>query len=175
MPFINKPDSSRDLIIFLISFISSLVTIDVVLPDLNIFLWIAASVSDAAAAVNRNGIKTLLPAGLTTLFIKGNTVFSNYSKSLSKNPLDCPILCNWVFDDFILAEELFAKALQSFETFLLVNSNLCGKLFLSLELSITFDESFKVTLVSFFIPDFNLLSCELDSFSFKVLYWVILF
>ena len=28
----------------------------------------------------------------------------------------------------------------------------------------------KVTLGAFFIPDFNLLSCELDNFTFKVLY-----
>ena len=70
----------------------------------------------------------------------------------------------------MLAEELFAKALRSFETCVLVNNNLCGKLFSSLELSTTFDEIFKVTLIPFFIPDFNLLSCELDNFPFKVLY-----
>ena len=46
-----------------------------------------------------------------TLFIKGNAVFSNVPKTLSKKPLDCPILCKWVFDNFILAEELFAKDL----------------------------------------------------------------
>ena len=34
----------------------------------------------------------------------------------------------------------------------------------------TFDESFKVTPVPFFISDFNMLSCELDNFTFKVLY-----
>ena len=37
------------------------------------------------------------------------------------------------------------------------------------------DESFKVTSIPFFILDFNLLSCQLDSFMFKVLYWVILY
>ena len=37
-PFIYKPDSSIDLIIFIIPFISSLEVIDVVLPDPNIFL-----------------------------------------------------------------------------------------------------------------------------------------
>ena len=36
----------------------------------------------------------------------------------------------------------------------LVNNNLCGKLFSSLELPKTFDESFKVTLVAFFIPEY---------------------
>ena len=33
----------------------------------------------------------------------------------------------------------------------------------------------KGTAIEFFIPDFNLLSCELDHFMFKVLYWVILY
>ena len=35
-------------------------------------------------------------------------------------------------------------------------------------------ESFKVISVTFFIPDFNLLGYELDNFTFKVLYWVVL-
>ena len=60
-----------------------------------------------------------------------------------------------VFDNSILAEELFTKALQTFETCVLVNNNLCGKLFSSLESPTTFDGIFKVTLVLFFIPDFN--------------------
>ena len=83
--------------------------------------------------------------------IKGSTAFSNGPKSLLRNPPDCPILCNWVFDNFILAEVLFVKALQSFETCVLVNNNLCRKLFSSLESPTTFDESFKVTSVPFFI------------------------
>ena len=114
------------------SSISSLEIIKVVNPALKIFLWIAASVADAAA-VNPNGIKTLLANGLSTFPIKGNPVFSNGPKILPRYPHDCPILRNWVFDNFILAEELFAKALRSFETCVLVNNNLRGKLFLSLE------------------------------------------
>ena len=35
----------------------------------------------------------------------------------------------------------------------------------SLEPPAAFDESFKVISVPFFIPDFNLLSCELDNFT----------
>ena len=31
-------------------------------------------------------------------------------------------------------------------------------------------ERFKVTSLAFFIPHFNLLSCKLDNFTFKVLY-----
>ena len=115
------------------SFISSFEIINVAVPDPNIFLLVAASVADAAV-VNLNDIKALLANGLSTFFIKGNPVFSNGPKSLPKNPPDCPILCNWVFDNFILAEELFAKALPSFETCVLyVNNKLCRKLFSSLE------------------------------------------
>ena len=129
----------------MISFISSFEIINVVTPDPNIFLWIAASVADAAA-VNPNGIKRLLASGLSTFFIKGNPVFSKGPKSLLKNPLDYFTLCNWVFDNFMLAEELFQKALWSFEIYLFVNNNL----FSSLETPTIFDESFKVTSVPFF-------------------------
>ena len=59
--------------------------------------------------------------------------------------------------------------------FLLGNNNLCGKLFSSLEWLTTFGESFKVISVPFFIPNFNLLSWEIDNYTFKVLYWVILY
>ena len=67
------------------SFISSLEIITVVNQDPSIFLWIAASFA-AAAAVNPNGIKTLLANGLSAFPIKGNLVFSNGPKSLPKNP-----------------------------------------------------------------------------------------
>ena len=101
MPFTNKADSSNDLTIFIISFISSFETISVVLceakskgwPNPNNFLWIAASVADAAA-VNPNGIKRLLANCLITFTMKGNPVFSNAPKSIPKHPSDCLILCN---------------------------------------------------------------------------------
>ena len=48
---------------------------------------------------------------LSTFSIKDNPVFSDGSESLPKSPPECLILCNWVFDDFILAEELLGKAL----------------------------------------------------------------
>ena len=60
--------------------------------------------------------------------------------------------------------------LRNFETYVLVNHKLCRKLFLSLKLPTTFEEVLKITSVSFCIPDFNLLSCELDNLAFKVLY-----
>ena len=71
----------------------------------------------------------------------------------------------------MLAEQLFAKALQSFETCLIFNNNLCGQLFSSLESLTIFDERFNVTLV--FIAGFNFLRCELDNFTSNVLKWVI--
>ena len=64
-PFNNKPESSRDLTIFIMSSISSFGIISVIvcfakskghLPDPKIFLCIPASPADAAA-VNLNGIK----------------------------------------------------------------------------------------------------------------------
>ena len=56
----------------------------------------------------------------------------------------------------MLVDELFIKALRSFETCVLVNNNLCGKLFSSLKSQIT-------------ISDFNLWNCQVDSSTFKVL------
>ena len=55
------------------------------------------------------------------------------------------------FDNFILADEPFVKALRSLETYALLYNNLHGKLVSLLELPITFDESFKVTSVSHFL------------------------
>ena len=49
------------------------------------------------------------------------------------------------------------------------------KLVSSLESPIMFDDNLKTSSVSFFIADFNLLSCEFDSFTFKLLYCVILY
>ena len=47
---------------------------------------------------------------------------------------------------------------------------LCRKSFASLVPPTAFDKTFKVYSVPFFIQDFNLLSCELDNFTIKVLY-----
>ena len=97
------------------------------------------------------------------------------AKSLTENPPDCPMFCSWVFDNFILADELFAKALWGLKTCVLLNNNLCGRLFSSLESPTTFDENCKVTSVQICIPDFNLLIYDLDNFTFKILYWLILY
>ena len=94
-----------------------------------------------------------LASSLSTFIIKGNPVFSNGPISLPKNPPNFPILCNWVFDNFILSDEPFAKALQSFETCILVNKNSCEKLLSSLEPPATLDGNFK------------------DNFSFTFYHW----
>ena len=73
------------------SSISSFGIISVVVPELKIFLCIPESAADAAA-VNPNGIKTLLANGLMTFFINGNLVFSNGPRRLPMNPRDYIIL-----------------------------------------------------------------------------------
>ena len=101
-------------------------------PDPKIFFWIAASDADVAA-VNPNSINILLANSLTTFFIKGKQpVFSNVPKSLPKNYSDYSILFNWVFNNVILAEKPFQKALEILKTCVIVNKSLCGKLFSSL-------------------------------------------
>ena len=134
-------------------------------PDPKIFLCISASAADAAV-VDPDGIKIFLANCLTTFSINGNPVFSYGPRSLPRNPPDCIILDNWVFDNLISVDKWFAKALRRFATCLLVNSNLWGKLVSSSELPIIFDDNLKTTSVSFFIADFNLLRCKFDSFKF---------
>ena len=96
----------------------------------------------------------------------------NISIEVNRNYPNCTtILDNWIFENFILADESFAKALHIFETCVSVNNNLGGKL-VSLEFPIKFDERFKVTF-PFFDADFSFLSDEWDNFTFKVLYLVI--
>ena len=60
-------------------------------------------------------IKTPLVNGLITFFISGNPVFSNGPSNLPRNLRDCIILDNWVFDNLISADELFAKIYEDFQ------------------------------------------------------------
>ena len=55
---------------------------------MKILFWIAASVADAAA-VNPNGIKSLVANGLRIFFIKDKPAFGNGHRILPKNA-DCP-------------------------------------------------------------------------------------
>ena len=124
----------------------------VIVPNPKNFSFIPASAA-YGAAVNPNRIKTLLANGLITFFIKDNPVFSNGLGSLPRNSPDCIILDKWVFHSLISVDELFAKALQRFATCLLGNNNSCGKLVLSSELIMTFDENLEITYVSLFNTD----------------------
>ena len=152
--FINKLDSLRDLIIFKISHISWFEITSSVIFDPKILFWIAASVA-VAAAVNPNGIKTLLANDLSTSSVKGKQAFSNSPKSLPGNPPDYTILCNWVFENFIWTAELFATASRNLKTCVLVDNNIFGKSVSSLESPTTFHlTSFKRTWLSIFILDF---------------------
>ena len=65
-----------------------------------------------ATAVNPNGIKTILAISLSTLSIKSKSVFSNGQKFLPRNPPNFTILDNWVFKNFMLADQPFKKTLR---------------------------------------------------------------
>ena len=125
--FINKHYSLRDLTTFMISFISSLEIINGVVPDLNIFLWIAASVTDADR-VNPNGIKTLLANGLNSCSIKCYPVFSNVLKVYLIILLIVLFCAIQFFIIFSLADELFSKALRSLKSCVFCSNSLCRKL-----------------------------------------------
>ena len=66
-----------------------------------------------------------------------------------KDPPDCIILDNWVFENFKSSDKPFAKTLQISETCVPFNNILCGKVISSLECPIKFDERFKATSVLF--------------------------
>ena len=89
-------------------------------------------------------ILSSLATGLIEFFISSNPVFSNGPRTLPKNPPDCIILDNWVFDNLISVDNLLEKDLWRFKTCLLVNNNLWGKLVSSSP--ITFDDNLKTNL-----------------------------
>ena len=68
----------------------------------------------------------LLANSWITFPIKSNLVFSHGLKNLPRSSPDCPSFCKWVSDNFILADQPFAKALQNHETCVVVNNDLCS-------------------------------------------------
>ena len=170
-PFINTPESSRDVTIFMMYIISLINNIRVVVPkpkvtvaqDPKIFLWILESAADATA-VNTNGIKTLLANAFITFIINSKPTFIDGPRRLPRNSPYCIILSSCVFDNFTLTDELFPKALQRHKTCQSVICELCRKLIS--EEPVIFDDSPRVTSVELFVADFNLLSCEIDNSTF---------
>ena len=77
---------------------------------------------------------------------------------VNKDPPNYVTLDNWVFESFALVDKPFTKALKIFETCILVNNNLCGKVISLLGLPTTFDERFEVTSVQTFCSWFRLVS-----------------
>ena len=57
------------------------------------------------AEVNPKRIKKLLANSLITFFINDDPVFSNRPSNLPRNPPDCFILDNRVFDNLISVDE----------------------------------------------------------------------
>ena len=120
------------------------------------FFWVALSVPDTAA-VNPKRTKTLFTNGLNTLPIKDKPVFINYPRSLPKNSSNSTILTFFKISCCLLnhLQKLY-KSLKLVYWLMTV----CGKLVSPSP--IIFGERFNVSWVPFCIPDFNLLSCELD-------------
>ena len=97
-PFVNKPDYFRDLTIFIISSITSFELIKVVIQDHQIFYVFQSFLcTPPTAAVNLNGIKTLLGNSLS-IFLKINhvlvmvkAVYLSYPLTSLLNPPNCSI------------------------------------------------------------------------------------
>ena len=113
-------------------------------PNPNIFLWIHASAAETVV-VNPNVINTSLANGWSTFFVNDKPTFS--PRSLPRNFPDYISLDRSVFEHFILADDLFPKALQRLTICLSVNNNSPGKL-VSLSPNI-FDDNPRVTSVAF--------------------------
>ena len=69
----------------MISFISSFEIIKVVVEDLKILFWIAASVADGST-VNPNGTKTFLGNGVSTIFINSKAALVDGPRKLNNRP-----------------------------------------------------------------------------------------
>ena len=165
VPFNKISLFSKGLIAFMISFISVFVRI---IPEPVIY-----SLLNLSICLSRKHFPKFL--AISFLYLATfDKIFPKIGMSW-RTPPNCTTLDNWVFENFILPGEPFVKTLRIFETYVSVNNSLCRKLVSSLEFPIKFDKRFKVTSVPFFIADFNLLSCELENFLFKVSYWVILY
>ena len=172
-PFNKIPLFSKDLITFIISLFVRVIP-ESLIDEISFSIFLQIVLSPASTRISSFNFS--VPIFFNYFLNKFLIEFANDVISLigvgkpniwggrpNRNPPNYTVLDNWVFEHFILVDEPFAKALQDFETSVAVIDNLCGKL------------DSKLLQFRFFIPDFNLLSCKLDNFTFKVLYWVILY
>ena len=162
-PFNKIPLLSKDLITFITSFISLFVRVipapktflrsfEIYLEVLPVFIM---SLSDTFLLNKSSALLGILPATLEE--------FAG-SKILGLKILDpyCIILENWVSENFLLADEPYAKALQIFETFVLVNNIFCGKLISSLEFPIVFIFSLYLYWIHYIVTLFSNLFCSIQ-------------
>ena len=85
-----------------------------------LFLWISASVA-VAAALNYNGMTTLLDNAVSTIFINDKLIFILGPNCLPRNPSNCIISDRSLFHNFVLG-------LRRLETCLPVNNNFVQKI-----------------------------------------------
>ena len=129
----------------------NLVVLDPASPDVetldsSIILWITASAFDAAA-VNSNGTNRIVANSICAFFINSKPSYINGPRRLLKNPLNWILLENWVFDNSVSTDELFAKAYYR-PACLSVDERLYGKK--NLSVPIIRHDNHKVTPVVFF-------------------------
>ena len=123
-PFNKIPVFFKDLITFTISFISLFVRL---IPEpvtlLELFLPIILSPVSTKRLVSSSLGALFFNSFTNEFFIEfpGDDIISliteaNILGGPNRNPPKCTILDNWVFEDFVLADETFAKDLQIFKT-----------------------------------------------------------
>ena len=123
-PFNKIPVFFKDLITFTISFISLFVRL---IPEpvtlLKLFLPIILSPVSTKRLVSSSLGALFFNSFTNEFFIEfpGDDIISliieaNILGGPNRYPPKCTILDNWVFEDFVLADETFAKDLQIFKT-----------------------------------------------------------
>ena len=136
---VNKiPLFWKDLITLIIYFISLFVRFILQLSlDVNfllslfislLILYYVALFANIAATFGANDISFCNSSFLAKIITCGRAAIN-----LPSIPSDCIIWDNWVFENFILADEPFVKALRIFETCISINNNLCAKLVATLD------------------------------------------
>ena len=77
------------------------------------------------------------------------TTSAEFSTSRTLNPLDCIILDKCVFENSVLVDKPFSKAIKKFDACVSVNNDLCKKLVSSSEFQIKCDLRFDLNLIWF--------------------------